>query len=208
MMRKALTALSLSIATIATVPVIAQMPAELPGKADPARVVAGNYKVDTGHTLVVFKVDHLGFNSYWGIFGGSTGTLTIDPAKPAAATVSIEIPLSGITTTSEGLTTHMKGADFFEIAKFPTATFKSTSVAVSGTTAKISGNLTVKGITKPIVLDAKFTGAGPHPMNKKVNIGFEATGTLKRSDFGIAYGIPMVSDQVELKITAAFEKAD
>jgi len=188
------------------VPALAQAPTTRPGAPEASRVKAGTYTVDSGHTQVLFTVDHLGFSTYWGIFGGATGTLTLDPAKPTAATVSIEIPLSGVVTTSDRLNTHLKAPDFFDAAKFPTATFKSTAVAVSGTSAKISGNLTIKGVTKPVVLDAKFHGAGASPMSKAETIGFDATTTVKRSDFGVSYGLPMVSDEVPLKITVAFEK--
>ncbi|MEH3106386.1 MAG: YceI family protein [Sphingomonas fennica] len=199
-------ALLLALPLFAAVPAIAQAPTTAPGAPDASRVKAGTYTVDSGHTQVLFTVDHLGFSTYWGIFGGATGTLTLDPARPAAATVSIEIPLSGVVTTSDRLNAHLKAPDFFDAAKFPTATFKSTAVAVSGTSAKISGNLTIKGVTKPVVLDAKFHGAGASPMSKAETIGFDATTTVKRSDFGVSYGIPMVSDEVPLKITVAFEK--
>jgi polyisoprenoid-binding protein YceI len=202
-MRLALTALALATAAV---PVIAQLPTTPPGAPEPARVKAGSYTVDSAHTQVVFKVNHLGFNSYYGIFGGAKGSLTLDPAKPTASAVSIEIPIALILTTNNELNTHLKAPDFFDAAKFPTATFKSTSVAVEGTKAKITGNLTLKGVTKPVVLDAWFTGAGVGPMNKAETVGFEATTTVKRSDFGVSYGVPLVSDEVPLKITVAFEK--
>lgn len=188
-------------------PALAQMPTTPPGTMDAKRVGAGNYTVDPNHTQVVFTVNHLGFNSYWGIFGNATGTLTLDPAKPNAAAVSIEIPLSGLVTTSAKLNEHLAKPDFFDSAKFPTATFKSTSVTVSGTSAQIAGNLTLHGVTKPVVLDAKFTGAGTSPMGGKGTIGFEATTLVKRSDYGISAFVPLVSDEVPLKITVAFEKA-
>ncbi len=189
-----------------SMPVVAQAPMTKPGAADASRVKAGTYTVDSNHTQILFKVDHLGFNSYWGIFGGATGSLTMDPAKPDAASVSIEIPLSGLVTTSAKLNEHLAKPDFFDSAKFPTATFKSTRVTVSGTTAKIAGNFTLHGVTKPIVLDAKFTGAGESPMGKAATVGFEATTSIKRSDFGVSYGTALVSDVVPLEITVAFEK--
>ncbi|TVV71310.1 YceI family protein [Sphingomonas solaris] len=196
----------LAAVLLAATPAVAQMPTTKPGAPDASRVTAGTYAVDPNHTQVVFTVDHLGFNSYWGIFGGATGTLVLDPAKPNAATVSIEVPMSGLVTTSAALNEHLAKPDFFDVAKFPTATFRSTSVTVRGTTAKIAGNLTLHGVTKPIVLDAKFTGAGLGPMDKKANVGFEATTSVKRSDFGVSYGTALVSDVVPLKITVAFEK--
>ncbi len=171
-----------------------------------AKVAAGTYTVDTDHTQIAWGVDHLGFNVYYGIFGGTTGSLTIDPAKPAAASVMLTIPIDKVATTSEKLNGHLKSADFFDTAKFPTATFKSTSIVVDGLKAKISGDLTIKGVTKPIVLDARFTGAGPNPMSKIETVGFEATAKVKRSDYGITYALPVLGDEVSLHITAAFER--
>jgi polyisoprenoid-binding protein YceI len=155
----------------------------------------------------MWRVNHLGFNDYFGIFGDAKGTLTLDPAKPTAATVQIEIPVASVVTSNAELTEHLKKPEFFDAAKFATATFKSTSVAVDGTSAKISGDLTIKGVTKPVVLDAQFSGAGVGPMNKKDTIGFHAETKIKRSDFGISYGVPFVPDEVPLQISVAFEKA-
>jgi polyisoprenoid-binding protein YceI len=171
-----------------------------------AKVAAGTYTVDTDHTQIAWGINHLGFNVYYGIFGGTTGTLTLDPAKPASASVSLTIPVDQVTTTSEKLNAHLKTADFFDTAKFPTATFKSTAVVVDGLKAKITGDLTIRGITKPVVLDARFTGAGPNPMSKIETVGFEARATIKRSDYGITYALPVLGDEVSLHITAAFER--
>ncbi len=205
MTRSIVTACLLAAAAVAA-PTIAQTPKELPGKADPSRVTAGIYKADSAHTQILFSVNHLGFNVYHGIFGDASGTLTLDPAKPSAAKVDIEIPMSGISTTSAKLTEHLKGPDFFDATKFPTGKFQSTSVQASGTDATITGNLTLKGVTKPVTLKTKFTGAGKGPMNQLETVAFEATTTIKRSDFGINYGIPFVPDEVPLQITIAFEK--
>jgi polyisoprenoid-binding protein YceI len=204
-MRKPLIALGLAAA--AAIPVLAQMPTTVPGARDPSRLKAGTYTVDSAHTQVMWRVNHLGFNDYFGIFGDAKGTLTLDPAKPTAATVQIEIPVASVVTSNAELTEHLKKPEFFDAAKFATATFKSTSVAVDGTSAKISGDLTIKGVTKPVVLDAQFSGAGVSPMNKKDTIGFHAETKIKRSDFGISYGVPFVPDEVPLQISVAFEKA-
>ncbi len=199
------------IATALAAPLIAQSAPEAPGALDPSRVAAGTYQTDPAHTLIGYEVSHFGFNDYFGIFGDATGTLVIDPARLQDAKVDITIPLAtGITNASAKLTEHLKTADFFDVAKFPTARFVSTSVTIDPkdpTKANIAGNLTIKGITKPIVLEAEFTGAGANPMNKRQTIGFEAETEIKRSDFGVNYGIPMVSDEVELEISVAFEKA-
>ena len=208
-MRK--TIITAALSALALTPIIGSaiaQPAarELPGKVDASRVVAGTYTVDPSHTLVGFRVNHFGFNDYFGIFGDSTGTLEIDPANLAAAKVDITIPVSKLTTASERLTAHMNSADFFDTANHPNARFVSTKITVDGNAAKIEGNLTIKGITKPVVLDASFTGIGNNPFNKKLTVGFEADTLIKRSDFGVKGAIPLVSDEVQLGITAAFEK--
>lgn len=208
-MRKLLLALPL----FAAVPLIAQSAPQVPGTMDVARVTAGTYNTDPGHTLIGWRVSHFGFNDYFGIFGDATGTLTLDPTNPNAAKVDITIPVSRVTTANAGLTDHLLRAgkeggkpDFFGPAPAD-AKFASTSVVASGTTAKITGNLTLNGVTKPVVLDTKFSGAGDNPFNKKATIGFHATTTIKRSDFGVNMGIPFVSDEVALDISVAFEKA-
>ncbi len=210
LMRKLLLAIPLFIA----VPLIAQSAPQVPGAKDVTRVTAGTYNTDPGHTLIGWRVSHFGFNDYFGIFGDSTGTLTIDPAKPNTAKVDITIPVSKVVTASAGLTGHLLRAgkdggkaDFFGPAPAD-AKFVSTNVVASGTNAKITGNLTLNGITKPVVLNATFSGAGANPFNKKPTIGFHATTTIKRSEFGVAYGIPVVSDEVKLDISVAFEKAN
>ena len=107
---------------------------------------------------------------------------------------------------SSDFATHLASADFFEVEKYPAGRFVSTSVVVDGTKAKITGDLTLKGVTKPVVLDAQLMGAGANPMSKAQTVGFTATSTIKRSDFNLGYAAPVVSDEVKLKITAAFER--
>ena len=208
-MRKFLCALPLFVA----VPLIAQSAPQTPGAVDVTRVTAGTYNTDPGHTLIGWRVSHFGFNDYFGIFGDATGTLVLDPAKPNASTVDITIPIGKVTTASAGLTGHLLRAgkeggkaDFFGPAPAD-AKFVSTSVVAKGTTAKITGNLTLNGVTKPVVLDTTFSGAGDNPFTKKATVGFHATATIKRSEFGINYGIPVISDAVKLDISVAFEKA-
>ena len=191
----------------------AQGAPQIPGARDPARVTAGTYAADASHSLIAFEVNHFGFNDYYGIFGDVAGTLTIDPANIAAAKVDVTIPVASVTTASKGLTEHLLRAgkdgakpDFFGPAPAP-ARFVSTKVERTGDmTASITGNLTLNGITKEVTFEAEFTGAGDNPFNKKATIGFEAETEIKRSDFGVNYAIPFVSDEVELDISVAFEK--
>jgi polyisoprenoid-binding protein YceI len=200
------------LAAVAVPAVIAQPPASAPGAPDKTRVTAGTYAADPNHTMVVWKLDHLGFSNYTGIFGDVTGTLVLDPANPAAAKVDVTIPIAKVTTASAGLTGHLlrpgkDGAkpDFFG----PTpadARFISTRVVLDddGDEAKVTGDLTLNGVTRPVTLDVDFHGAGA--MGGKQTVGFEAEATIRRSDFGLGFGVPMVGDEVELEIHAAFEK--
>jgi polyisoprenoid-binding protein YceI len=188
-------------------------PPQVPGQVDVSRVAAGTYQVDPGHTLVGWRANHFGFNDYFGIFGNPTGTLEIDPANPAAAKLDVTLPIASVITASEGLTDHLTRAgrdgaapDFFGPDPAP-ARFVSTSVEPTGDlTANITGDLTMNGVTRPVVIAAEFTGAGANPMSQVQTIGFEGTTTIKRTDFGINAFVPMVSDEVELDISAAFEK--
>lgn len=211
-MRLALPLLAIAVTAVA-IPVIAQQAAGVPGQPDKTRVTAGTYAADPLHTMVVWELDHLGFSKYTGIFGGVTGTLVLDPANPAASKVDVTIPVGKITTANADLTGHLLRAgkdggkpDFFG-PNPADAKFVSTSVVLDddGDEAKVTGNLTLNGVTKPVTLDVDFHGAGMG-MSKKESVGFEAEATIKRSDFGIGFGVPMIGDAVELEIHAAFEK--
>lgn len=193
----------------------AQGAPQLPGAKDPARVTAGTYAADPNHSLIGWEVSHFGFNDYYGLFGDVAGTLVLDPANPAAAKVDVTIPVANVTTASKGLTDHLLRAgkdggkpDFFGPAP-AAARFVSTAVKVDAkdaTKATIAGDLTLNGVTKPVTFEAEFIGAGNNPYNKKATIGFEAETSIKRSDFGVSYAIPFISDEVELDISVAFEK--
>jgi polyisoprenoid-binding protein YceI len=198
----------LALPLLAAAPLFAQQaPApQAPGAADIARVTAGTYAIDKSHTQVNWQVNHFGFNDYFGLFGDITGTMTLDPANPAAAKVDIEIPIASVATSSAGLTKHLSTPDFFDTEKFPTARFVSTSVIVDGTKAMIKGDLTMLGVTKPVELEAAFDGAGTNPYSKKSTVGFHAITKIKRSDWGMTKNIPFVGDEVKLRISVAFEK--
>ncbi|MEL7730889.1 YceI family protein [Citromicrobium bathyomarinum] len=203
-----------ALIAVATVPALAvqEGPPQLPGQMDASRVAAGTYVTDPSHTLVAWSVNHFGFNDYYGAFGDVEGTLTMDPANPDAAKVDVTIPITSVSVVSEGLRDHLLrpgkdggDPDFFG-AEPEAARFVSTNVDVEGTKATITGNLTMNGVTKPVTIDARFTGAGTNPMSKAETVGFEGTTIIMRSDFGVDYAVPMVSDEVKLMISAAFEK--
>lgn len=186
--------------------VYAQMPAAPPGKPDTALITGGTYAVDPGHTQVAFRYNHMGFSNNMGLISEPSGTLTLDPKAPEKASVTVTFPVTNLRTGIAKLDEHLMKPDFFDAAKFPTATFQSTSVKVDDNEAEITGKLTIKGVTKEITLNAVFVGAGMNSFMKKDTVGFDAEAEIKRSDFGLGYGVPMVGDEVSLKITAAFEK--
>lgn len=207
-------ALILAPAALLALPLAAQMPKEAPGKPDKTRVMAGTYKLDSNHALIGWRVDHLGFSDYFGVFGDSTGTLILDPKNPAAAKVEITIPVSKVLTASSGLNAHLlrggkDGAkpDFFGPDPAD-AKFVSTKVTPGkgGMSATILGNLTLNGQTHPVTIAARFKGAGPGMMGGKATVGFHGKATILRSQWGILGAIPFVSDKVELDISAPFEK--
>ena len=187
----------------ALIGLVAPAAVQAQGAPDKSRVVAATYNVDTGHTQVLFTLNHQGFTEYTGQFTQPTGTMTLDPAHPDAAKIEIVFPIDKVSTTVPALDTHLKTPDFFDAAKFPEGRFVSTKVTVNGTNATIIGNLTLKGVTKPVTLQARFVGAGKG-RGGKTNVGFQATTTIKRSEWGISYALPAVSDEVKLTINAAF----
>lgn len=200
--------------SLLAVPLLAQMPTEAPGKPDASRVTAGTYKLDPSHTLIGWRVDHLGFTDYFGVFGDSTGTLVLDPNNPAAAKLDVTIPVAKVLTPSAGLNDHLLRpgkdggkADFFGAAPAD-ARFVSTAVkpGADGQSATITGDLTLNGQTHPVTIAARFKGAGTAPFGGKPTVGFQGTATIKRSQWGVAAGIPLVSDEVALDISAPFEK--
>ncbi|MGF6495161.1 polyisoprenoid-binding protein YceI [Luteibacter sp. 621] len=160
------------------------------------------YKLDPGHTMVLFSWNHFGFSNPSANLGQVDGTLVYDEADPTKATVEATLPLAGLDTFVPKLDEHLKSADFLDAAKFPTVTFKSTKVAAAGKgKLKVTGDLTVHGVTKPVTLDVTLNKVGPHPMMKVQTVGFDATATIKRSDFGVGAYVPNVSDEIKIRIT-------
>lgn len=160
------------------------------------------YKIDPNHTDVVAGWSHFGFSHPVAHFGKVDGSITYDPAKPAASSVQVTIPLDGLNSHVPDFDEHLKSADFFDTEKYPTITFKSTKVEAAGEKKlKVTGELTVHGVTKPAVLDVTINKIGEQPMAKRAAAGFDATTTLKRSDFGLGKYAPNVSDEVSIRIT-------
>lgn len=212
-MKKLPLAASLACLAIAPAAILSAQNAQAPGAMDASRVTAGTYAADPAHTLVQWSVNHFGFNPYFGLFGDIEGTLTIDPDAIEDAQVNVQIPITSVAVPSEGLRDHLlrpgensDDPDFFG-PNPAMAEFTSTEVTRLGANrAFIRGNLTMNGQSAPVALVTQFTGGGANPMNEAETIGFTAETTIDRSDWGVDYGIPMVSDEVDLKISVAFEK--
>lgn len=179
----------------------------VPASKDPSTVQSGNYGVEPIHTRILFAVSHLGFTTWYGNFTHASGSLSLNPRDPTACKFDITLPIASVTTTNAKLDGELKSAQWFDAAKFPTAHFVSTKVVGTGTTsADVTGNLTLHGVTKPLTLHVTFNGAGLNPLDKQYTAGFDARGVIHRSDFGVTKYVPLVGDDVELIISAAFER--
>lgn len=201
---------SLVLGAAATVLALAAPAAAQPAPTrDPGQIQAGRYVVDAGHTQATFIVSHLGLSNYSGSFSQASGTLDLDPATPGASKLSIKLPVASVATNSAHLTGSLKGEQWLDAAKFPDMTFVSTKVVPEGKDkAEVTGDLSLHGVTKPVTLLVTLIGAGPNPLNKKYTVGFEATGKIKRSEFGVKTYLPLIGDDLDLRIDGAFERTE
>jgi len=166
----------------------------------PSAAHAESYTIDSSHAHAAFRVAHLGFSHTLGQFKEISGTLEFDETNPEASSVSVTINTASVDTANTARDEHLRKADFFNVENFPTMTFVSTSVEITGeNTGNLVGNLTLLGVTKPLTLDVTFNQAGPHPFDaSKIMAGFSATGEINRSDFGMAYGIPALGEMISI----------
>lgn len=211
-MRRLLTALPVLILLAAGQS--AARPADAPKAEAPAAaapdILPGTYKVDLDHSAIVFRVDHIGMSNFTSQFRDFTGALSLDPANPEASSVTVEIDVASLQTpvrSIPGFDKTLTGPDWLDGGKHPKITFRSTKITRTGPdTADITGDFTLKGVSKPIVLKAKFNGGWKPNAYDGARVGFSATASFKRSDFGIAYGVPApgtklgVSDEVQVAI--------
>ena len=165
---------------------------------------ATTYTLDPNHTQVQFIWNHYGFSNLTAQFGKVEGTLEFDAADPTKASVNATIAIDSVDTNVKKLDGVLASGDYFNAAKFPAATFKSTRVEKGATPdrLKVTGDLTIHGVTKPLTLDVKVTKVGEHPLRKAPAAGFDATATLKRSEFGITKYLPNVADEVKIHVVA------
>ncbi|MDO8838578.1 MAG: YceI family protein [Parvibaculum sp.] len=182
--------------------------------ASTAPVPGGTYRLDKSHASLIFRVSHIGFSNYTGRFATFDATLDIDPENPAAAKLEASVDPASLAVENppEGFLESLLGPDWFDAAKFPEMTFRSTKIEMTGDdTARVTGDLMLHGVTLPVAFDATFNGGyAGHPFEPNARIGFSARGGLSRSAFGIAYGVPEegstmgVGDAVEFIIEAEF----
>jgi polyisoprenoid-binding protein YceI len=169
-----------------------------------APALATTYTLEPNYTQVVFRWDHLGYSFPAAQLAQGKGMLEFDAMQPTLASVEVSLPLSSLASGVPDLDEHLKSGDFFEVARFPEATFASTKVekTMAADRLKVTGNLTLHGVTKPVTLDVTILKTGSNPRTKVATIGFNATGRIKRSDFGLGAFVPQVGDEVTVQITA------
>lgn len=177
--------------------------------ASPAFAAPEKYTLDSSHSQVLFSYNHLGYSTTWGMFSGFAGEIMFDQEDPANSSVTVSMPVRSMLTGWEGRFEHFMSDDFFGATDEDMITFTSTAIEVTGDdTALITGDLTMNGVTKSVVLDAKLNQAGDHPMENKPWAGFDATTTLLRSDFNVGAFAPFVSDEVTVQISIEAMKAE
>lgn len=184
----------------------ATAPVEAP--FDVSMTVPGVYKSDTSHAYITFSYDHQGYSRPWLRWRSWSGDLTWNPAAPEQSSVTAVINVASIDSGVDEFDEHLKSADFFEAEKYPQITFNSTSVTIDGpATAKVAGDLTIKGVTKPVTLDVKINRAADDNFAKGYKLGFSGKTAIKRSDFGVDKYTPFVGDDVEIVVEAEFVMA-
>ncbi|MEM7470022.1 MAG: YceI family protein [Pseudomonadota bacterium] len=169
---------------------------------------AEKYTLDASHSQIVFSYNHLGFSTTYGMFSGFEGEIMFDEADPATSSVSVSMPVMSMFTGWEQRDGHFMSGDFFGASEDDLVTFTSTSIEVTGdTTAKITGDLSMNDVTKSVVLDAVLNKAGDNPMAGVPWLGFDATTSVMRSDFGLGAFAPAISDEVKIVISLEAQKA-
>jgi polyisoprenoid-binding protein YceI len=197
-----------TLAILASAPVLGAPTEGLTPIARAQALPAGTYALEKGHAKLLWSVDHMGFSDYYGRFRTFDSTLTLDPKTPAKSKLTVAIDIDSIDSDVAALDDTLKGPQWLDAARFPTATFRSTSVTPAGAgRARLVGMLTLHGVTKPITLDVRLHGAGMNPLAKAETIGFDATATIHRSEFGVATFLPTIADAVTLTISAEFHPA-
>lgn len=163
----------------------------------------GTYGIDTMHTQLGFSVKHLGISVIRGTFDRFSGSLTVGDTLESTA-VTVEAEMASMNSGNAMRDEHMHGPDFFDVAEHPQMVFQSTTITESSTGYDLTGHLSIKGVTLPLTLPTTFNGSAVFPMDQSTHFGFTASTTISRSAFGVSYGVPMVSDEVELFLNTQF----
>ena len=166
-------------------------------------IAAGTYGIDRMHTQLGFSVTHLGISVIRGTFDRFTGSLTVG-ATLADTSVTVETEMASMNSGNKVRDDHMHGADFFDVGNHPLMNFRSSSIAETGSAYDLAGDLTVKGTTLPVTFRTTYNGSAVFPMDKSTHFGFTAASTISRSAFGVSYGVPLVTDNVELLLNIQF----
>ncbi len=162
------------------------------------------YRIDSVHSFIIFRVKHMNTAYAYGRFNTFSGTIVVDEKNPANSRIELEIDANSIDTGNSQRDDHLRSPDFFNTRQFPKITFKSTRVRkINDTTVEVTGNLTARGVTRPLTVRVQFTGKGRNPRGQEI-IGFETTFTIKRSQFGINYGLGGGLDD-EVRVTFSVE---
>jgi polyisoprenoid-binding protein YceI len=177
------------------------------GVMTPVFAAAQTFQLDPNHTSVLWHISHFGFSSPSGKWQAA-GTLMLDKTKPENSTVNVTIKVATVDTGVAALDEHLRSKAFFDVDQFPTATFQSDKVKLSGKDgAKVTGVLTLHGVSKPVTLNVKLNKMGINPITEKEAVGFTAETLLKRSEFGMDTLLPGLGDDVRINIEAEAQLA-
>ncbi len=169
-------------------------------------VKPGHYRLDPAHGKITWSVNHLGFSTYMGLFGGVAADLVLDPKDVSKIALTATVDTSSVDALNPKLNSELVGEGWFDSKKFPQASFRSTKVTINGPqTARIDGDLTMHGKTFPIVISATFNNAGVDPVDKQYTVGFDGASIVRRSTFGISQYVPLVADNVTLRLEGEFK---
>lgn len=168
---------------------------------------SGQYNLDKQHASLIFKIGHMKLSTFVGRFNDVDATLDFDPANIAATQLDAQVAVASVDVNNPDLEESLRGSSWFDAQQFPLAVFTTVSVQPkTGNTFQFTGNLTLHGVTAPVILDVTFHGGADNMLTGKYTIGFSASGTIKRSAFGIDSYIPMIGDDVALEVYAEFQK--
>lgn len=171
-----------------------------------AAQAADTYEFDPTHTFPRFSISHLGFSTFRAQFNKTSGSVTLDTAKKTGS-VEATIEVASISSGVAKLDAHLQAPDFFDAAKYPTISFKGTQFKFEGDKpVEVSGELSMHGVSKPVTLKVVSFNCGTHPMMKVPMCGADLETTLKRSDWGVSYAVPMVGDEVSIQIEVEARK--